>query len=257
MSDFVNSLHRGLLILKAFTPSHPMLRLQDLVNKTGLPKTTVLRLMRTLISLNYVQFNASSRQYFLGPQTLSLGFTVLTSMDLANTARPYMEELSAVSQQNLALGILDGTEVVCVERFKKRSLVNIDLHVGARMNLYRSAIGRAILAYLPEDRYKELLKKILSDPNASDFTGTNGELLSGAMEEVRQKGYSLNDNELIPGVLAIGAPIFNFQREVEGAISIAVIRGIIGKQELIHKYVPMLVKTTKKISSARGYNPEN
>jgi IclR family pca regulon transcriptional regulator len=253
MPDFVNSLYRGLLILKAFSPSQPMLRLQDLINKTGLPKTTVLRLMRTLTALNYLQYNASSRQYFLGPETLSLGFTVLANMDLANTARPYMKELSALSGQNIALGILDGREVLCIERIKKISLVSIDLHVGARLNLYRSAMGMAILAYLPEKKFQALLQSIMAEPEALPFVGSRGERLRGILEKVRHEEYSLNDNELIPGVLAVGAPIFNFQGEAEGAMSMPVIRGIISKQELIRTYVPMLLDTARKISYSRGY----
>lgn len=257
MSDFVNSLSRGLMVLKAFTPTQPMLRLQDLINKTGLPKTTVLRLMRTLTTLNYVRYNDASKQYFLGPETLSLGFTVLSNMPLRSIARPYMEELSTMSQQNIALGIIDNTEVLCIERIKKVSLVSIDLNVGLRMNIYRSAIGMAILAYLDQDNYQKLLSNIIAEHVGDAFLGKKGEVLAGTLKKVRTNGYSLNDNEFIPGVLAIGAPIFNKDGDVEAAISLAVIRGIISKEELVRKYVPMLVQTTRKISLARGYDPKS
>jgi IclR family transcriptional regulator, pca regulon regulatory protein len=253
MPDFVNSLSRGLMILKAFSRTRPMLRLQELTTITDLPKTTVLRLLRTLITLNFVQYSASSKQYFLGPETLSLGFTVLTNMELRKTALPYIEALSSQSNQNTAIGILVGTDMVCIERIKKIRLLTIDLYVGARLNLYRSAMGMAFLAFLGREEYKRILAKILSEKGEDDFIGQNGENLAGILETVRQKGYALSDNELIPGVIGIGAPIFNYNGEVEAAISMPVVRGVVGKEELIERYVPMLIDTAKKISLARGH----
>jgi IclR family pca regulon transcriptional regulator len=89
----VNSLLKGLGILEAFTPSQFSLSFQELTMKTGFPKTTVFRFLRTLTSHGYLSLDSKSKKYFLGPRVMSLGFTVLSGMDLKNVALPYLEEL--------------------------------------------------------------------------------------------------------------------------------------------------------------------
>lgn len=253
MNDFVNSLSRGLIVLKAFSPSQPKLRLQELTEKTGLPKTTVLRLLKTLTSLNFVQFNSTTKQYYLGSEAMSLGFTVLSSMELRDAAFPYLEELASTSQQNVGLGVLDGLEAVYIERIKKIRIFTIDLHVGARLNVYRSAMGRAILAFLSEEKFKVIRDRILSDKAAAKLVGRNGEILSAILQKVRTQKWALSENELFPGMLAIAAPIFDLTGGVEGAINMPLIGGMVSKKDVLQKYVPMLKDTAMKISSVRGY----
>jgi len=240
------------MILKTFSPSQPRLCLQELTNKTRLPKTTVLRLLKTLISLNYIQFNVTTKQYYLGSEAMSLGFTVLWSMDLREAALPYLEELSAATQQNVGLSILDGIDAVYIERIKKIPLLGIDLHVGSRLKVYRSAMGRAILAYLEEDKFNAVLDKILAEEDTVKIVGRSGKILSSMLQEVRKQGWALSEHELFPGMLAIAAPIFNATGTVEGAINMPLIGGVVSKEDIIRKYVPMLVDTAKRISSARG-----
>jgi len=244
------------MILKTFSPSQPRLCLQELTNKTKLPKTTVLRLLKTLIALRYIQFNVSTKQYYLGSEAMSLGFTVLWSMDLREAALPYLEELSMASQQNVGLSILDGTDAVYIERIKKIPLLGIDLHVGARLKVYHSAMGRAILAFLEEGKFKAILDKVLADKDTAKIVGRNGKVLSSMLQEVRKRGWALSEHELFPGMLAIAAPVFNEAGAVEGAINMPLIAGVVSKEEMIQKYVPMLVDAAKKISSARGYQEE-
>ena len=103
MADFINSLYRGLQVLRCFTTDRPMLRLLDIVNITRLPKTTVIRILKTLTSLNYIHFASEGKNYYLGPEVMTLGFTVLSNMDLREIAFPHMQELSRISHQNISL----------------------------------------------------------------------------------------------------------------------------------------------------------
>jgi len=253
MEKFVTSLQRGLEILEAFTPAEAKLKLRELTLKTGLPKTTVFRLLKTLISLDYVHFNSEAKQYSLGPRVMSLGFTVLSSLDLRDAALPHIEDLSRIADQNVNLGILDRTEVVYIERIKKRRILNIDHHVGSRLNIYQSSIGRAILAFLRKDKFREVLREILKDREAVKHIGPNGEQLLEKLQETHLKGYALNDEEMTPGLRAIGAPVFNAQGEVEAAINIPVFSQMVSREELIQRYAPLLLDTAKKVSAARGF----
>lgn len=251
-NKLVHSLLKGLNILEAFTPSQSSLSFQELCKKTGFPKTTVFRFLRTLTSRDYLSLDSKSKKYFLGPRVMSLGFTVLSSMDLRHVAYPYLEELARITDQNVNLAILDNTEVVVIERIKKWQILDINIPIGGRLNCYQSSIGRAILAFLRQEKLRSLLNTLLKNTEVVKHIGPNGRKLIKILKEVRLKGYALSDEEFIKGVRAIAAPIFNAQGDVEGAVYMPVFSQIIGSEEAIERYAPLLMDTARKISTARG-----
>ena len=248
----VKSLLKGLAILEVFACQKSALSFEELTVKTGMPKSTVFRFLHTLISRNYISFDARAKKYFFGPRAMTLGFAVL-NLELKDLALPYLEDLSRISDQHVNLGILDGTEVVFIERIPKRDVVNINLPVGSRVSCYRSSTGRAILAFLDQVKFQSILSKLLNDAEAVQHIGTRGRKLTAALNEVRRDGYALNDEEVIKGVRAIAAPIFNAQRQVEGAVNMPVFSYNVSRSELIKRYLPMLLDTAERISTARGF----
>jgi IclR family pca regulon transcriptional regulator len=223
------------------------------VQKTNMPKATVFRLLHALNSLDYLSFDTESKYYFLSPRVMSLGFTALSSMDLREIALPYLEELSRVADQNVNLGILNGAELIYIECIKKHKILNIDFHAGSRLIAYKTSAGRAILAFMNQEQLKVVLNEILKDREAKKHIGSKGEKLLKLIDEVRQNGYSINDEEYVKGVRAIGAPIFNSKGNVEAAINIPVFAHDVSKAELIKRYVPLLLNATEKISVACGF----
>lgn len=252
----VNSLLKGLSVLEAFTPWKNRYTFKELVYTTGLPRTTTFRFLRTLVSREYITFDEKSNNYVMGPKVMSLGFTVLSSMDLRDVASPYLEKLAGESNQNVNLGILDGVDVVYIERIKKWQILDTNVHVGSRFESYRTAIGRAILAFLSEEKFSSVLSRSLKDAAVKRYIGEKGKNLMRILETVRKKGYAVNDEEFIKGLRAIAAPIFNSYSEVEGAINLPVFTQMVNRHDLIERYVPMLLGTAEKISSARGFIKE-
>jgi len=250
----VNSLIRGLEILESFTPTESRLSLQELSNKTGLPKTTVHRFLKTLLSMNYVTLDPRTRSYSLAPRVMALGFSVLSGMDLRQTAYPFMEALSRETSQNVNLAVLDRTEMLFVERITVRRILNTNLYVGSRVNCYVTAMGRSLIAFLPRDRYDRLLQDLLKDKEAIPYIGRHGERLGAILEDVRAKGYASNDGEWVPGLRAIGAPIFNGRGEVQASLNMSLISQMVGFDEMIENYVPPLMSTAGRISAALGFD---
>ena len=247
--NFVNSLKKGLNILETFTPENPKLKLQELTLSTGMPKTTVFRFLHTLTALNYIRFDTKTREYFLGPKVMSLGYATLSGIDLREIARPYLEELSQSSGQNVNIGILDGTEVVYIERITKRHLISTDRTVGSRVSLYETAIGRAILAYLKQEKFEELWRELLADPEAREHFGKRPEQFLTLLEAVRRNGYSVSNEEFIPGIRAIAAPIISATGTVEAAINMPVFTKTVSQNQLKKQYAPMLVDTANRVSA--------
>jgi IclR family transcriptional regulator, pca regulon regulatory protein len=252
----VNSLIKGLNILEVFTPSQSSLSFQELCKKTGFPKTTVFRFLRTLTSHDYLSLDSRTKKYFLGPRVMSLGFAVLSGMDLRNVAYPYLEELARTTDQNVHLAILDKIEVVVIERIKRWQILDINIPIGGRLNCYQTSTGRAILAFLSQEKFLSILSTLLKDREVVKHIGPKGEKLIKTLKEVRQNGYALSDEEFIKGVRTIAAPIFNAQGDVEGAVYMVVFSQMKNREEMIKQYTPLLMDTARKISTARGLPAE-
>jgi IclR family pca regulon transcriptional regulator len=120
------------------------------------------------------------------------------------------------------------------------------------LNCYQTSIGRAILAFLHQEKLLPILNNLLKDAEAVKHIGPKGRKLVKILKEVRLKGYALSDEEFIRGVRAIAAPIFNAQGDVEGAVYMPVFSQLLGSEESIERYAPLLMDTARKISTARG-----
>ena len=254
-AKMVESLKKGLEILGMFSNSGPSLKLAEITRKTGLPKSTAYRLLQTLISLDYVHYFPDSTTYRLGPKVMSLGFSTLSSLDLTEAAQPYLEDLSQRIQQNVNLGILDGCFVVYIIRIKSRRILNIDLRVGSRLSTYNTAIGWALLAYTGQDKLQSIIDVISQTPEVTSQIGPDGNLLKQKLALVREHGYALADDEFVSGLRSIAAPIFDEKGMVEGAINLPVFSQLCSNEELISKYLPLLLQTAQTVSQLRGYSP--
>jgi IclR family pca regulon transcriptional regulator len=245
---------RGLEILESFTASDSHLTLQELSTRTGLPKTTVHRFLKTLLTMNYVSLDERTKAYCLAPRVMALGFSVLSGMDIRAKALPYMEALSRDTGQNVNLAVLDRTEMLYIERITVRRIINTNLHVGSRVNCYQTAMGRSHIAFLPNEEYDRLIQALVKDKEAINQIGRRGEKLEEILKEVRNKGYAVNDDEWIPGLHAIGCPVFNGRGEVEASLNMCCISQMVGFDEMIEKFVPPLMETARKISSVLGFD---
>jgi len=255
--DFINSLARGLTILEAFNSNNPILGITDLSRKTGLSKSTVFRLVHTLRSLRYITLVPGENKYTLGPRVLGLGFAVLSSLELREVAQPYLMELSRQVEETVNLAVLDGWRLIYLERIKTQQIVNINLHVGSRLELYNTAMGRVLTAFQGKKwiaQYLEYLRQILE---AKDYWKNGGEKLLTTLEEVRNNGFAINNEDLVPGLRSVASPVRNREGKVVGAVNIAVSSSLYSLQKLKRELIPPLRETTEDISLALGFEPEN
>jgi DNA-binding IclR family transcriptional regulator len=248
-----NLLQRGLRILEVFSGKQPRLRLQDVVESSALPKSTASRILKTLVSLNYLQFDNDSKKYFLGPKVLHLGHRYLSGLDVRRVALPYLEELSRLTDQNVNLGILDASKVLYIESIKRRRIINAEFRIGMRLKSWQTSVGRSILAFLDEDKLEALLKEFLTDPKAREYIGSKGERLIENLEDVRRKGYALDDEQFVQGLRTAGAPIFGGKGQPIGGISVLVLAQVVSRDELVDHFVPLLLDTSREISSVFGF----
>ncbi|WP_426034026.1 IclR family transcriptional regulator [Cypionkella sp. TWP1-2-1b2] len=163
------SLTRGLAILRAFTIEDATLGNQELIERTGLPKATISRLTSTLVGLGYLHYDDALGRYSIGPATVSLGYSALSSNAVIHLARPLMQKLADETGAAVALGTRDGLEMVYLANCRSNSPVSLRLNVGSRLPIWRTAMGLAYLAEMtPHIRISVMQELMQSDPDDAE-----------------------------------------------------------------------------------------
>jgi IclR family pca regulon transcriptional regulator len=250
------SLERGLAILSSFNSDRPLIGVSELSRDLDLSRSTAHRYVATLAKLGYLQQDPESKRYRLGPKVLDLGFSALNSMDLLEIAAPHLRRLADETQRTVNLAILDGTDVVYIERYRTarpgQQEIDLNLHVGARLPAYCTAMGKAILAFLPQERLEELIERIdfvSRGPN----TVTDPAAFREELARVRAAGISVNNEELAYGLRSIGAPIHSHSGEVLAALNLAVHRTMVSMEELVDQFGPAVMQAAEDISLSLGH----
>jgi IclR family pca regulon transcriptional regulator len=250
--NFIESLSRGLVLLSALSESSSPLSLTELSDQLHLSKSTIQRLTYTLQHLGYLGRHEETKKYFLGSKVVSLGFSIMRTLGLREIAVPFLEEASRELDEAVNLAILDGTEIVYVERIKTQGIFTINLHVGSRLPAYCTSTGKVMLAFLPQKRLEELLERIELKPFTC-HTVKSKEELKRELKRIRERGFSINNEEGSIGLRSVAAPVRNYSGEVIAAVNIAVPsnRGPIRKLETF--FAKKVIETADKISFRLGY----
>jgi IclR family pca regulon transcriptional regulator len=218
-SDFVQSLERGLSVIRAFDEDHREMALSDVARATGLTRAAARRFLLTLVKLGYVQFDGG--RFSLRPRVLELGFAYLSSLTLPEVAQPHLEKLVAAVDESSSISVLDDTDVVYVVRVPTRRIMSITLAVGTRLPAYATSMGRVLLAHLPDDELDERLGRIEFQP-LTKRTVKDPKALRKVLAGVRRQGYALTDQELEDGLRSIAVPIRDSSGEVVAALNVSV-----------------------------------
>ncbi len=252
---YSQSLERGLAILGCFTPKRPVLGIADIADDLGMSRSTTHRYVITLVALGYLEQGAS-RKYRLGLRVTDLGMSALNSTGLREHARPYLDELRQRTSYTTSLGALDATDVLFVDRLRSfrrgRGKIDLNLDAGSRLPAYCTAMGKLLLANLPEPEQRELIAQMKlgkSGPN----TITSKKTLREELDEIQAAGFAVDDQEFAPELYAIAAPVRNEARDVVAAVGLAAHRSVISLEELVDALGPHLVSTADRISARLGY----
>jgi len=232
---YSQSLERGLAILGCFTPRHPVLGIADMANRLGMSRSTTHRYVITLQALGYLEQGAS-RKYRLGLRVTDLGMSALNSTGLREHAHPYLEELRQRTTYTTSLGILDGTDLIYVDRvhsFRRgHGKTDLDLHTGSRLPAYCTAMGKLLLANLPDTEQRGLIAQ-MKLTKRGPHTITRKKALRDELDEISIAGFAVDDQELAADLYAIAAPVRNDARDVVAAINLSAPSSIISLEELV------------------------
>jgi IclR family pca regulon transcriptional regulator len=248
--DFVQSLERGLAVIRAFDEQHPQLTLSEVARATGLTRAAARRFLLTLVELDYMR--TDGRLFSLRPRILELGYAYLSSLTLPEVAQPHMEALVAQVHESCSMSVLDGDEVVYVARVPTKRIMAVAISVGTRFPAYATSMGRVLLAaqppewladYLAKAELRSLTRRTITDPAK----------LRGVLGRIGTQGYAIVDQELEEGLRSLAAPIRGDDGTVIAALNVSahISRG---SSEVIRRELlpPLLVAARRIEEDLRG-----
>jgi len=228
----------------------------DLSREVGLSRSTTHRYVSTLAALGYLQQDAETRKYRLGPRVLDLGFSAINSMELRHVSAPHLQLLSDSTGHTVNMAVLDGVDIVYIERCRssrgERREIDLNLHVGSRLPAYCTSMGKVLLAFLPADELKGALAGIRLAQRGPNTITAKAEL-QRELERVRARGLAVNNEELAYGLRSIAAPVRAQTGEVVAAINVAVHRSPVSLDDLVEDLGPALERTARDVSDRIGF----
>mgnify|MGYP000017302948 FL=1 len=242
--DFVEALARGLEVIRSFDRIHAKQTITQISERTLLARPTVLRLLITLEELGYVR--SQDNLYSLTPKVVDLGMAYVSALGLYGAAKPHMENLSMAVDQTVSLAELDGSDIVYTARVEVPKIVSVGVNVGARLPSASTALGRILLADVPDVE----LRDVLRTPTMSMFiprTHFTAEEIRPRLQLVREQGWAESDEDLQYGVQAIAAPIRGDDGRVVAAIGVGTHTSEISKEIVRERYLPLLLSTAQQI----------
>lgn len=244
--DFVKSLERGLAVIRAMGSQSEPMTLSEVAQRAGIPRAAARRFLITLSELAYVE--SDGRLFRLTPRVMELGYGYLSGLSLPDLAIPHIEHLVNEVKQPSEGAILDGDEIVYVFRVPGPYIMSSNVNVGARMPAHATALGKMLLADLPDAELDDFLKDNSFDA-FTERTVTDPGKLRADIEEARELGYALVDQELEPGLCAIAVPIKT--RSGDESVAINVSSSIVhhSPESMVEKVLPALRLTADQIAA--------
>jgi IclR family pca regulon transcriptional regulator len=209
--QYVQSLARGLAVIRAFDTDHPKMTLTEVAARTDLTRATARRFLHTLVELGYVR--TDGKIFALTAKVLQLGYAYLSGLSLPQLAQPHLEDLSLQLGESTSAAVLEGTDIAYVARVSTRRIMTVGITVGTRFPAYATSMGRVLLAGLPAAELEQYLAVTEIRPLTPRAIGTRQELLA-ELTAVRTQGWCLLNQELELGLMSVAAPVHDGPRVV-------------------------------------------
>jgi IclR family pca regulon transcriptional regulator len=227
--QFVQSLERGLAVIRSFDAANPEMTLSDVAARSALSRATARRFLLTLVELGYVR--TDGKRFALTARVLELGYAYLSSLTLPEIAQPHLETLSATVHESSSASVLDGTDVVYVARVPVKRIMTVSITLGTRLPAFATAMGRAILGHLDDAKRERTLERVVLRP-FTERTIVSMPALRAELERVRRQGWAVVDQELELGLRSLAVPIRDSAGHPLAAINVTGVADTLGAEAL-------------------------
>jgi DNA-binding IclR family transcriptional regulator len=222
----------------------------ELSAELHLAKSTVYRMLQTLVGHGYAVQEPASGRYRLGLKFLELGALVLNGLSIRTIAQPHLQALMEKTRETVQLGLLEGHEVVYADKIESQQTIRMYSRVGRRSPLHCTALGKSLLAYQPEETVRAVLAGELR--RYTPYTITAASRLREELQRIREEGYALDNEEFEEGLRCVAAPVRDHTEAVAASLGVAGPAARLGSGQL-----PALVTYVREaadaVSAALGY----
>jgi IclR family pca regulon transcriptional regulator len=248
-SGYVQSLERGLSVLRSFDADHQRMTITEVAHRTSLTRAAARRFLLTLRDLDYVSFDG--RTFALRPTVLEVGYPYISALNVPAVATPYLNDLVTRVSASAFLSVLDEGNLFYVAQVPARRMLAVNLPVGTRVPAYATAMGQVLLAALPAYERRAYLEH-------TDFTALTAKTpadrraVGAVLEAVYHDGYALGDEGLEMGLHAVAVPVTDGHGSVVTALGIATHSSPDGPDGLRDTFLPALLECSEAISAELG-----
>ena len=244
--DFVESLARGLDVLRAFDQHHREMSLAEVASATGLARPTARRLLLTLEELGYVR--SADGLFSLTPKCITLGTAYVASLGLWEVARPHLEALVRQTGESSSMAQLDGSDIIYVARVSVPKIIALRVDIGTLFPAPQTSQGKVLLAALSSEELDRVLK-VPSRSGLPRFIGKPRKALDEELTQVRARGWALADEELAPGVRSVAVPVRDGTGTVRAAMNVTVHAAETSTEKLLDAHLPKLLRAAGDVSA--------
>ena len=252
VANVIKSLNNALDLLEEFKGDRDELGVTELSNRLNLHKNNIFRLLATFETKGYIEQNKATENYRLGVKSLELGQTFIKQLGLVRPVKPFLKEIVKECNEMAYIGIIRQNSVVCLDVEESSQTVMVTNHVGLRLPIHCTAIGKAQIAYATEEE----LEKLGILDNMERFTPNtivNKVEFIKQIKEVARRGYALDNEEYNPGVKCVAVPIRDYMGRVVGGISVPGPSFRMTDEILRGKIIPVLKAAGEKASKRLGF----
>lgn len=244
---FSKTLEKGLMVLNLFGREHPSRSLTEISTLTGINKTSTYRLVNTLVQLGYLRKSVNDKSLRLGPKAFALGHEYFHGFDIFQGIKPIIDKTFIEHQISIDSALIDKFKLISLYRREMPNLVYFHLPL-IMDELYARAMGKVVLAHLSEEELDLYLSDVRPQKMAPN-TRIDIDDIREDIVETKNRGYSVNDEEYIKGIISIGAPMMNFHtKSIVGAISLDFPAKEYSLQQIETEYLGLLLKLAGEIS---------
>ena len=245
------AVERALAMLEAIAQDSDGLSNAEISRTLQIPKSSASYILRTLEKQGYLNRDPESAKYRVGLKILSLSRGALSGLDVREVALPVMRHLMEKTNLTCHLAILDGPDAVYIEKVEPQGFIRMDTWVGRRMRVHATSVGKALVAYIPQERLEKILAERGMEKRTAKTITTLPRLLK-SLEKVREQGYAVDDEENNLGARCLGAPIFNQGGTIEASLGLS---GTINQvnQQTMPRIVEHLRDAARHVSMQLGY----
>lgn len=242
--DFVQSLARGLAVIRTFDGEPAELSLAEVARRAGIPRAAARRFLRTLQELGYVATVPDAR-FRLTPRILELGYGYLSALSLPEIVQPHLDELSRQIGESVSVAVLDGDEIVYVARAAARRIMSVRITIGTRLPALATSMGRVLIAALPDASELIDAAELVA---YTQRTRTDRAELIAELDQVRAQGWAMVDGELEEGLRSMAVPLHT-RTGVTAALNVSTSTARGGADETRAELLPALQATASRIES--------